>query len=150
MRPLSLFSRLSCISRFVSNTVNSGIFKTALQGGRKAVVNLEFTVKFVVFFLLLPFAFRKLSYLVTNPLMELRTVPKILVGFLWGALTAALFTYLVSGVQTLFMIFGYMSGAYCAALSYKRDLHTATLLAPANLSSLFTYAALVLAKLFLA
>ena len=120
-----------------------------MQGGRKAAANLEFTVKFVVFFLFLPFAFRKLSYLVTNPLMELSTVPKIFVGFLWGALTAALFTYLVSGVQTLFMIFGYMSGAYCAALSYKRDTKTALLLAPANISSLFTYGAFVLASLWL-
>ena len=150
MRPLSLFSRLSCISRFVSNTVNSGIFKPALQGGRKAAINLEFTVKFVVFFLLLPFAFRKLSYFLRGKIMNLGTLPKIMVGFLWGLLIAVLFTHLVSGIQTLFMIFGYMSGVYCAALSYKRDIETAILLAPANIASLFTYGAIVLAKLFLA
>ena len=103
-----------------------------------------------MFFLLLPFAFRKLSHIIANRIINLDTLPKIIAGFLWGLLVAALFTHLIAGIQTLFMIFGYMSGAYCAALSYKRDLHTATLLAPANLSSLFTYAALVLAKLFLA
>lgn len=81
--------------------------------------------------------------------MDLGTLPKIIVGFLWGALTASLFIHLVSGIQTLFMIFGYMSGLYCAALSYKRDIEAAMLLAPANISSLFTYGAIILANLWL-
>lgn len=81
--------------------------------------------------------------------MNLGTFPKIMVGFLWGALIASFFIHLTSGVQTLFMIFGYMSGVYCAALSYKRDPTTALLLAPANISSLFTYGVIVLASLWL-
>jgi len=113
------------------------------------VSQLEFTVKFVVFFLLLPFAFRKLSHFLTNRILHLNTLPKIMVGFLWGVLIASLFVHLVAGLQSLFMIFGYMSGVYCAALSYRRDIKTAMLLAPANISSLFTYGAIVLAKLWL-
>ena len=110
---------------------------------------MEFTVKFVIFFLLLPFAFRKLSSNLTDRIIGLGIFPKVIMGFLWGLLTAALFAYLVANVETLFMIFGYMSGAYCAALSYKRDPTTALLLAPANISSLFTYGVIVLASLWL-
>jgi succinate dehydrogenase/fumarate reductase cytochrome b subunit len=102
-----------------------------------------------VFFLLLPFAFRKLSHIIANRIINLDTLPKIIAGFLWGLLVAALFTHLIAGIQTLFMIFGYMSGLYCAALSYKRDSKTAMLLAPANIASLFTYGAIVLASLWL-
>ena len=110
---------------------------------------MEFTVKFVIFFLLLPFAFRKLSSNLTDRIIGLGIFPKVIMGFLWGLLTAALFAYLVANVETLFMIFGYMSGVYCAALSYKRDPTTALLLAPANISSLFTYGVIVLASLWL-
>ena len=81
--------------------------------------------------------------------MSLGTLSKIIAGFLWGLLVAALFTHLIAGIQTLFMILGYMSGLYCAALSYKRDSKTAMLLAPANIASLFTYGAIVLASLWL-